>query len=65
MYLIIMRNTFQEEVTHVLFISLYKWDLVCHRRGKNKATATIFFVGVMFGAMSFGSLSDRYQSLLT
>uniref|UniRef100_A0A3Q1FIF7 Major facilitator superfamily (MFS) profile domain-containing protein n=1 Tax=Acanthochromis polyacanthus TaxID=80966 RepID=A0A3Q1FIF7_9TELE len=27
---------------------------------KNKATASIFFVGVMFGAMSFGSLSDRY-----
>uniref|UniRef100_A0A3Q2ZPZ6 Solute carrier family 22 member 7b, tandem duplicate 3 n=1 Tax=Kryptolebias marmoratus TaxID=37003 RepID=A0A3Q2ZPZ6_KRYMA len=37
-----------------------EWDLVCHRRGKNKATATIFFVGVMFGAMCFGSLSDRF-----
>ncbi|XP_070684241.1 solute carrier family 22 member 7-like [Pempheris klunzingeri] len=37
-----------------------QWDLVCDRRGKNKATATIFFVGVMFGAMTFGSLSDRY-----
>ncbi|TKS68237.1 Solute carrier family 22 member 7 [Collichthys lucidus] len=37
-----------------------EWDLVCDRRGKNKATATIFFVGVMFGAMSFGSLSDRF-----
>ncbi|XP_023136123.1 solute carrier family 22 member 7-like [Amphiprion ocellaris] len=37
-----------------------QWDLVCDKRGKNKATATIFFVGVMFGAMSFGSLSDRY-----
>lgn len=34
---------------------------MCDRRGKNKATATIFFVGVMFGAMAFGSLSDRYQ----
>uniref|UniRef100_A0A3Q3SLY4 Solute carrier family 22 member 6 n=1 Tax=Mastacembelus armatus TaxID=205130 RepID=A0A3Q3SLY4_9TELE len=37
-----------------------QWDLVCDRRGKNKATTTIFFVGVMFGAMSFGSLSNRY-----
>ncbi|XP_067440849.1 solute carrier family 22 member 7-like [Thunnus thynnus] len=37
-----------------------QWDLVCDKRGKNKATATIFFVGVMFGAMSFGSLSDRF-----
>ncbi|XP_056264732.1 solute carrier family 22 member 7-like [Pseudoliparis swirei] len=37
-----------------------QWDLVCDRRGKNKATATIFFVGVMFGAVTFGSLSDRF-----
>ncbi|XP_074486061.1 solute carrier family 22 member 7-like [Sebastes fasciatus] len=37
-----------------------EWDLVCDRRGKNKATATIFFVGVMFGAVTFGSLSDRF-----
>ncbi|KAM8772704.1 solute carrier family 22 member 7-like [Acanthopagrus schlegelii] len=37
-----------------------EWDLVCDRRGKNKATATIFFIGVMFGAMTFGSLSDRF-----
>ncbi|KAM6941172.1 solute carrier family 22 member 7-like [Lycodopsis pacificus] len=37
-----------------------QWDLVCDRRGKNKATATIFFVGVMFGAITFGSLSDRF-----
>nr|XP_046189427.1 solute carrier family 22 member 7-like [Oncorhynchus gorbuscha] len=26
----------------------------------NKATATIFFLGVMFGAMTFGSLSDSF-----
>ncbi|XP_037530833.1 solute carrier family 22 member 7-like [Nematolebias whitei] len=37
-----------------------EWDLVCHRRGKNKATATIFFIGVMLGAVCFGSLSDRF-----
>ncbi|KAM9856825.1 solute carrier family 22 member 7-like [Aulostomus maculatus] len=37
-----------------------QWDLVCDRRGKNKATATIFFIGVMFGAITFGSLSDRF-----
>lgn len=42
-------------------ICSYKWDLVCDRRGKNKASATIFFVGVMFGAIAFGSLSDRYE----
>ncbi|XP_036816156.1 solute carrier family 22 member 7-like isoform X3 [Oncorhynchus mykiss] len=37
-----------------------EWDLVCDQKGKNKATATIFFLGVMFGAMTFGSLSDRW-----
>nr|XP_040043575.1 solute carrier family 22 member 7-like [Gasterosteus aculeatus aculeatus] len=37
-----------------------QWDLVCDSRGKNKATASIFFIGVMFGALTFGSLSDRF-----
>ncbi|KAM9314845.1 solute carrier family 22 member 7-like [Pholidichthys leucotaenia] len=37
-----------------------EWDLVCDKRGKNKATATIFFVGVMFSAITFGCLSDRF-----
>ncbi|XP_035388418.1 solute carrier family 22 member 7 [Electrophorus electricus] len=37
-----------------------EWDLVCERRGMNKAVVTIFFIGVMIGAAVFGSLSDRY-----
>ncbi|KAG7485086.1 solute carrier family 22 member 7-like [Solea senegalensis] len=37
-----------------------QWDLVCDSKGKNKVTATIFFIGVMFGAVTFGSLSDRF-----
>lgn len=37
-----------------------EWDLVCSRKGLNKATATIFFVGVMIGAPLFGFLSDRF-----
>ncbi|KAF7217988.1 solute carrier family 22 member 7-like [Nothobranchius furzeri] len=37
-----------------------EWDLVCSRKGMNKATATVFFVGVMMGAPLFGFLSDRY-----
>ncbi|XP_041789511.1 solute carrier family 22 member 7-like [Chelmon rostratus] len=36
------------------------WDLVCDNRRVNRATATIFFVGVMLGAAVFGYLSDRY-----
>ncbi|KAF1395285.1 hypothetical protein PFLUV_G00009960 [Perca fluviatilis] len=37
-----------------------EWDLVCSRKGMNKATATILFIGVMFGAPLFGFLSDRF-----
>ncbi|XP_076848176.1 solute carrier family 22 member 7-like [Brachyhypopomus gauderio] len=37
-----------------------EWDLVCERRGMNKAVVTIFFIGVMSGAPIFGSLSNRY-----
>ncbi|XP_016890631.1 solute carrier family 22 member 7-like [Cynoglossus semilaevis] len=37
-----------------------EWDLVCSRKGMNKATATIFFIGVMAGAPLFGFFSDRY-----
>ncbi|XP_061536655.1 solute carrier family 22 member 7-like [Phycodurus eques] len=37
-----------------------EWDLVCSRKGMNKATATIFFTGVMLGAPLFGYLSDRF-----
>ncbi|XP_064173876.1 solute carrier family 22 member 7-like [Anguilla rostrata] len=37
-----------------------EWDLVCDRKGMNKATATIFFIGVMSGAAVFGTLSDRF-----
>lgn len=37
-----------------------EWDLVCSRKGMNKATATVFFIGVMCGAPLFGFLSDRF-----
>uniref|UniRef100_A0A673KJ32 Solute carrier family 22 member 7-like n=1 Tax=Sinocyclocheilus rhinocerous TaxID=307959 RepID=A0A673KJ32_9TELE len=37
-----------------------EFGLVCDRKGLNKATATIFFVGVTVGAAIFGWLSDRY-----
>ncbi|XP_048862629.1 solute carrier family 22 member 7-like isoform X4 [Brienomyrus brachyistius] len=37
-----------------------EWDLICEQRKLNKVTATIFFIGVMIGAVLFGSLSDRY-----
>ncbi|XP_036403100.1 solute carrier family 22 member 7-like [Megalops cyprinoides] len=37
-----------------------EWDLVCEKKGMTKATATIFFIGVMCGAALFGILSDRY-----
>ncbi|CAL8332783.1 unnamed protein product [Lota lota] len=37
-----------------------EWDLVCGSKGLDKATATIFFIGVMCGAPLFGFLSDRF-----
>nr|XP_043883499.1 solute carrier family 22 member 7-like isoform X3 [Solea senegalensis] len=37
-----------------------EWDLVCDMRRLNRATATIYFMGVMFGAALFGYLSDRF-----
>ncbi|KAK0139506.1 Solute carrier family 22 member 7 [Merluccius polli] len=37
-----------------------EWNLVCDQKGKDKNTGTIFFVGVMCGAVGFGSLSDRF-----
>uniref|UniRef100_A0A3P9JPK4 Major facilitator superfamily (MFS) profile domain-containing protein n=1 Tax=Oryzias latipes TaxID=8090 RepID=A0A3P9JPK4_ORYLA len=37
-----------------------QWDLVCNKRWMNKATATVFFIGVMTGAPLFGYLSDRF-----
>jgi len=46
-------------VSLILYVSLFQFELVCDRKGLNKATATIFFVGVMVGAAIFGWLSDR------
>ncbi|KAL2083625.1 hypothetical protein ACEWY4_021398 [Coilia grayii] len=37
-----------------------EFDLVCSKRGLTKASATIFFVGVMLGAIFFGVLCDKY-----
>ncbi|KAL7861459.1 hypothetical protein SRHO_G00129000 [Serrasalmus rhombeus] len=37
-----------------------QWDLVCEKAGMNKAVVTIFFLGVMFGATMFGSLSATF-----
>ncbi|XP_036625269.1 solute carrier family 22 member 7 isoform X3 [Trichosurus vulpecula] len=35
-----------------------QWDLVCERKGLNRAVSTFFFVGVLVGAVIFGYLSD-------
>ncbi|XP_051579556.1 solute carrier family 22 member 7-like [Myxocyprinus asiaticus] len=37
-----------------------EFDLVCEKRGLAKASATIFFVGVMAGSVFFGLLCDKY-----
>ncbi|RXN29831.1 solute carrier family 22 member 7-like protein [Labeo rohita] len=50
------------EYDNSMFISTLatQFDLVCEKRGLAKASATIFFVGVMAGAVFFGVLSDKY-----
>lgn len=37
-----------------------EWDLVCDRKSLSKTTGTIFFAGVMAGAIAFGYLCDKY-----
>uniref|UniRef100_A0A672JUW0 Solute carrier family 22 member 7-like n=1 Tax=Sinocyclocheilus grahami TaxID=75366 RepID=A0A672JUW0_SINGR len=37
-----------------------QWDLVCDKRALSRLTTTIFFIGVMFGAAAFGSLSAMF-----
>ncbi|XP_074503406.1 solute carrier family 22 member 7-like [Sebastes fasciatus] len=37
-----------------------EWDLVCDRKSLAQTTGTIFFFGVMIGAVVFGFLCDKY-----
>ncbi|KAM3623431.1 uncharacterized protein V6R79_011043 [Siganus canaliculatus] len=37
-----------------------EWDLVCDQKKLNQALATYFFLGVTFGAILFGQLSDKF-----
>ncbi|XP_047433500.1 solute carrier family 22 member 7a [Mugil cephalus] len=37
-----------------------EWDLVCDDKHLNQALATYFFLGVMFGSILFGQLSDKF-----
>ncbi|KAM4607431.1 solute carrier family 22 member 7-like [Polymixia lowei] len=37
-----------------------EWDLVCDRKSMSKATGTIFFLGVMLGAVASGALCDKF-----
>lgn len=39
----------------------FQWDLVCDQKSLTKTSSTIFFVGVMMGALAFGFLSDKYM----
>ncbi|XP_068183443.1 solute carrier family 22 member 7-like isoform X2 [Antennarius striatus] len=42
-----------------------EWDLVCDRKILTKTSSTIFFLGVMVGAVALGYLSDKYGRKLT
>uniref|UniRef100_V9KP80 Solute carrier family 22 member 7 n=1 Tax=Callorhinchus milii TaxID=7868 RepID=V9KP80_CALMI len=40
-----------------------EWDLVCEWRSLNQASSALFYVGVMFGSIIFGYLSDKFGRL--
>uniref|UniRef100_A0A3B5A7W4 Solute carrier family 22 member 7-like n=1 Tax=Stegastes partitus TaxID=144197 RepID=A0A3B5A7W4_9TELE len=37
-----------------------EWDLVCDRKSLTKTSSSIFFFGVMLGAVAFGFLCDKF-----
>ncbi|XP_042358516.1 solute carrier family 22 member 7-like [Plectropomus leopardus] len=37
-----------------------EWDLVCDRKSLRKTSSTVFFAGIMIGAIVFGFLCDKY-----
>uniref|UniRef100_A0A3B5A8Z1 Solute carrier family 22 member 7-like n=1 Tax=Stegastes partitus TaxID=144197 RepID=A0A3B5A8Z1_9TELE len=39
---------------------LSQWDLVCDRKSLTKTSSSIFFFGVMLGAVAFGFLCDKF-----
>lgn len=41
-----------------MFVS-FQFDLVCNTKGLTRASATVFFIGVMLGAVFFGVLCDK------
>lgn len=45
-------------VTGVRFF-FFQWDLVCDKKSLTKTSSTIFFLGVMVGAVVFGYLCDK------
>ena len=51
-----------KSITELRFLCylLFQWDLVCDRASLTKTTSTIFFLGVMTGAIAVGHFSDKY-----
>lgn len=47
-----------------LSLCVFQWDLVCDKKALSRLTTTIFFIGVMFGAAAFGSLSTMLVHLI-
>uniref|UniRef100_A0A8D2L8U1 Major facilitator superfamily (MFS) profile domain-containing protein n=1 Tax=Varanus komodoensis TaxID=61221 RepID=A0A8D2L8U1_VARKO len=48
------------DATQYVSTTATEWDLVCEKKALNQAIATFFFIGVTFGAVLFGYLSDRF-----
>ena len=42
------------------FILLLQWDLVCEKSYLNSLSMSLYYVGVVCGALIFGTLSDMW-----
>uniref|UniRef100_A0A8C1V7D0 Solute carrier family 22 member 7b, tandem duplicate 1 n=1 Tax=Cyprinus carpio TaxID=7962 RepID=A0A8C1V7D0_CYPCA len=59
LYLLNWMSNIKNDIFLKLYVFHFQFGLVCDRKGLNKATATIFLVGVMVGAAIFGWLIQK------
>lgn len=45
----------------VLHEIILQWDLICDRRHLRAKTRAVFMVGLIVGALVFGSISDHFN----
>ncbi len=51
---------FHAPFKHLVVCSSFQWDLVCERNVLPEMSQMVFNFGVMFGAIFFGFMSDKF-----